>query len=145
MKIECSRQLCAERTDRRTDGQSDTLSSCRSQKSFNSTYNSGRSPVLNLNRHKVHLLRRLHNTQCRAEIWQGYGNFFQKDIFRLRSKVQILAYKLSKQSNVRYMNDSYSHYLITFADGHAGGGGGGGQGDRRLMSISTVLVCISLY
>ena len=32
MKIECSRQLCAERTDGQTDGQSDTLSSCRSQK-----------------------------------------------------------------------------------------------------------------
>ncbi len=27
MKIECSRQLCAERTDRRTDGQSDSLGS----------------------------------------------------------------------------------------------------------------------
>ena len=38
MKIECSRQLCAKRTDRqtdrRTDRQSDTLSSCRSQKWF---------------------------------------------------------------------------------------------------------------
>ena len=32
MKIECSRQLCAERTVRQTDGQSDSLRSCWSQK-----------------------------------------------------------------------------------------------------------------